>query len=169
MPTRCSRRLSGPAQPHKANSPERASTHDERRSSSAALRHTKFTCKGETQATPLFARSAGRALVWSPAPARALPRRIPSPPARWHGASRSWNQECGSLSVLQSARLVSHYARCIPSKALYRRCLQRCSDKGSYRTELKRPRVTEAKCNTGCWPIAHRHSRLPSCAVGIAP
>src|SRR5712672_2475174 len=58
MPTRCSRRLSGPAQPHKANSPERASTHDERRSSSAALRHTKFTCKGETQATPLFARSA---------------------------------------------------------------------------------------------------------------
>jgi cytosine/adenosine deaminase-related metal-dependent hydrolase len=87
----------------------------------------------------------------------------------WHGASCSWNQECGSLSVLQSARLVSHYARCIPSKALYRRCLQRCSDKGSYRTELKRPRVTEAKCNTGRWPIAHRHSRLPSCAVGIAP
>src|SRR5437016_2228345 len=79
------------------------------------------------------------------------------------------DQECGPPSILQSARLVSHYARCIPSKALYRRCLQRCSDKGSYRTGLERTRVAEAKCNTGCSTIEHRHSRLPSCEVGIVP
>src|SRR6202035_5848559 len=94
----------------------------------------------------------------------------PSPPAR-NGTARA---APGSgvwiplhLAISSACQSVSHYARCIPSKALYRRCLQRCSDKGSYRTELERPRVAEAKCNTGCSTIEHRHSRLPSCEGGI--
>jgi hypothetical protein len=93
----------------------------------------------------------------------------PSPPARKGTAPAAPGSGVWIPSILQSARLVSHYARCIPSKALYRRCLQRCSDKRSYRTGLERPRVAEAKCNTGCSTIEHRHSPLPSCEVGIAP
>jgi hypothetical protein len=95
----------------------------------------------------------------------------PSRPQR-----RMWSSSPTSIQSLppsrksrnrQSAWLVSHYARCTPSKAPYRRGLQRCSDKGFHRTGLEQPRATEAECNIGYSPIEHPHPRLPSSEDGI--